>query len=191
VTGLTQDVGTDLYTKRLDVLREVLPALQRVGLLYDPNNALDALSLARFEAYCNILKLQAVRSPVTKADDVSGAFSTLIRSRAQAVIVTPTNTNNPLRNVIVQTATKLRLPAIAGRADYAEAGGLISYAPDIPDLHRRSAAYVDKIFKGAKPGDLPIEQPTRFEFVLNLKTAKTLGIKISNSILVQATKVIE
>jgi putative ABC transport system substrate-binding protein len=190
VTGLT-NMSSELVTKRLDVLRELLPSLQRVGLLFDPNNALDVLSLSRFEAYCKRLKLQAVRSPVRNADDVSGVFSTLTRSRAQAVIITPSNTNNSLRTVLVQTVMKHRLPAVGGRADYAEAGGLISYAPDILDLHRRSAAYVDKIFKGAKPGDLPIEQPTRFEFVLNLKTAKVLGLKIPNSILVQATKVID
>lgn len=190
VTGLT-NISSELVTKRLDVLRELLPRMQRVGLLYDPDNALDALSLVRFESYCTKLKLQGIRAPMRKAGEVDEAFAMLTRNKAQAVIVPPSNTNHASRTVIVQRALKLRLPTVVGRADYAEAGGLVSYAPDILDLHRRSAAYVDKIFKGARPGELPIEQPTKFEFVVNMKTAKVLGIKIPNSILVQATKVIE
>ena len=190
VTGLT-NISSELVTKRLDLLRELMPKVQRVGLLYDPNNPLDTLSLARFVAYCDKLKLQAVRAPMRRVDEIEEAFATLTRNKAQGVIVSPAATNNAARAIIAQYALKHRLPAIVGRADYAEAGGLISYAPDIPDLHRRSAAYVDKIFKGAKPGDLPIEQPTKFEFVGNMKTAKALGLKIPDSILVQATKVIE
>lgn len=190
VTGLT-NISSELVVKRMDLLREVMPRIQRVGLFYDPGNSLDMLTLARFEEYCVKLNLQPVRAPARNRDEIAGAFAVLIRNRAQAVIVPPTNTNHSSRELIVQTAAKQRLPCIVGRADYAEAGGLISYAPDIPDLHRRSAAYVEKILKGAKPGDLPIEQPTKFEFVVNMKTAKALGIKIPQSVLLQATKVIE
>ena len=96
-----------------------------------------------------------------------------------------------MRNRIISQAALHKIPVIYPREDYVEGGGLISYAPDYPDMSRRAAAYADKIFKGAKPGELPIEQPTRFEMVLNMKTAKALGLKVPNSVLVQATRVIE
>ena len=165
--------------------------MRRVGLLYDPNNSLDPMRLVRFESDCGKLQLQPIRAPARDVKEVSAAFMTLARDKAQALIVTVGNTNNAARESIIEHAAKQRMPTIYGRGDYAEAGGLISYAPDINDLWRRVAAYADKIFKGAKPGDLPIEQPTRFDFVLNMKTAKALGLKIPGSILVQATRVIE
>ena len=107
------------------------------------------------------------------------------------MIVTTGSTNSASQERIIEHAAKHRLPAVYGRSNYVEAGGLISHAVDDADIFRRAAAYADKIFKGAKPGDLPIQQPTTFEFVVNMKTAKALSLKIPNSILVQATKVIE
>jgi ABC-type uncharacterized transport system substrate-binding protein len=127
---------------------------------------------------------------VRKPEDISPVFSILMREKAQGLVVTG-GTNYAWRAGIFERAAKYRLPAIYASSIFAEAGGLISYAPDNPDLYRRAAAYADKIFKGANPGDLPIEQPTKFEFVLNMKTARALGIKIPGSILVQATKVTE
>ena len=190
VTGLT-NLSAELITKRLDLLRQILPRMRRVGLLYDSSNPVDALGLTRFVSDCAKLQLQSIRAPARKAEEIAAAFKTLARDNAQGLIVIPSNANNTSRASIIEHAAKQRLPAVYGRSDYAEAGGLISYAPDVVDLHRRSAAYADKIFKGAKPGDIPIEQPTRFDFVLNMKTAKALGLRIQGSILVQATRVIE
>ena len=190
VTGLTS-INVELVTKRLDLLRQLLPRMRGVGFLYDPNNQNDALGLARFESDCGKLQLQPIRAPAREAEEIAAALMRLARDKAQGLIVSVGNTNNASRERIIQHADKYRLPAAYGRSDFAEAGGLFSYAADFADLSRRAATYADKIFKGAKPGDLPIQQPTLFDFVLNMKTAKALGLKIPGSILVQATKVIE
>ena len=126
-----------------------------------------------------------------KAEEIAAAFNTLKRDQAQGLIVSASGTNRAWRESIIEHAAKHRLPAIYGLSIYAESGGLISYGANTADLYRRAAAYADKIFKGAKPGDLPIEQPNKFELVVNLKTAKALGITIPQSILVSADKVIE
>jgi putative ABC transport system substrate-binding protein len=191
VTGLTQDVGTDLYTKRLDLLRQIVPGMRRVGFLYDPDNAANTLGLRQFESDCGKLGFKSVRAPVRKAEEIAAAFNTLQRDKAQGLIVTPASTNIARRDSIIENAAKHRLPSVYSVGIFAESGGLISYGANLPDLYRRVAAYADKVFKGAKPGDLPIEQPIKFEMVINLKTAKVLGIKIPNLILVRADKVIE
>jgi putative ABC transport system substrate-binding protein len=191
VTGLTTGVASELYTKRLDLLRQMLPGVRRVGFLYNPDYVANVLGLSQFESDCDKLNFKSVRAPLRKAEEIPAAFNTLQRDKAQGLIVTPASTNLAWRENIIEQAAKHRLPAIYGQSLFAESGGLISYAANFPDLYRRVAAYADKILKGAKPGDIPIEQPTTFELVLNLKTAKALGIKIPNSILVQATKVIE
>jgi putative ABC transport system substrate-binding protein len=128
---------------------------------------------------------------VKKAEEIGAAFSTLQRDRAQGLIVSGASTNTAWRDSIVDEAAKHHLPAVYAASRFAESGGLLSYSSNYADLYRRAAAYADKLFKGAKPGDLPIEQPNKFETVINLKTAKALGITIPQSILVQATKVIE
>ena len=165
--------------------------MRRVGLLYDPNDPNDTLALARFESDCGKLKLQPIRAPARKTEEIAAAFMTLARDKAHALMVTGTATNNASADRIIEHAAKHRLPAAYTSSRSAEAGGLFSYGADFADLFRRSAACVDKIFKGAKPGTIPIEQPMRFDFVLNMKTAKALGLKIPGSILVQVTKVIE
>ena len=190
VTGFTT-LAAELYTKRLDLLRQLLPGIRRVGLLYDPTNPSDALALTRFESDCANIQLQPIRAPARTAEEIAAAFTTLARHQAQGLLVVAGNTNNVSRERVIEYAAKQRLPAVYGRIAYAEAGGLISYAADDTDMFRRVAAYAVKIFKGAKPGDLPIQQPTLFEFVVNMKTAKALGLKIPGSILVQATRVIE
>jgi putative ABC transport system substrate-binding protein len=190
VTGLTS-LALDLYTKRLDLLRQMLPDMRRVGFLYNPDNGSDALGLRRFESDCGKLGFKSVRAPVRKAQEIAAAFKTLQRDKAQGLIVTNRSTNLVWRESIFEFSAKHRLPAVYGQSLFAESGGLISYAPNIPDLYRRAAAYAVKIFKGAKPGDLPIEQPLKFETVINLKTAKALGIKIPDVVLLRADKVIE
>ena len=190
VTGLTS-MTTDLYAKRLDLLRQILPGMRREGLLYIPANPMDALADRQFETDCGKLGLKSIRALVGKQEDVAGAFDILKRDKAQGVIVSSPSLNQRLREAIIEHAARDRLPAVYGNTIFADSGGLLSYATNQPDLYRRAAAYVDKIFKGAKPGDLPIDQPTKFEFLINLKTAKALGVKIPQSVMVQATKVIE
>ena len=190
VTGLTS-LSSELITKRLDLLHQLLPRMRRVALLYDPNNRSDALNLSRFESDCGKLKIQPIRAPARNAGEMAAVFKILARDKAQALIVTGAATNAASLDRIIEHAAKLRLPTAYNNSYMAKSGGLISYGQDVPDRYRRIAVFVDKIFKGAKPGDLPIEQPMRFEFVVNMKTARALGIKIPNSILVQATKVIE
>ena len=190
VTGLSS-VSVELYTKRLDLLRQILPNMRRVGLLYYPDNANDVLGLRRFESDCSKLQFKSVPAPVRKPEEIAAAFNTLKRDQAQGLMVTSTSTNLAWRESIIEHAAKHRLPAVYGLSPYAESGGLISYGANYTDLYRRAAAYADKIFKGAKPGDLPIEQPNKFELVINLRTAKALGVTIPQSILVSADRVIE
>jgi putative ABC transport system substrate-binding protein len=128
---------------------------------------------------------------VLSKDDLGNAHKILHNWRADAIVVIDSSTNTYNRQLLVDFAAQVRLPAIYAASQFVDAGALITYGPNYEDLYRRAAQYVDKILKGAKPADLPVEQPTKFDFVVNMKTAKALGIKISNSILVQATKVIE
>lgn len=190
LTGLST-VTTELIVKRLDFFRQLLPRAQRIGLLYDPGNKIDEIVLSRFESTCSKLRLAAIRAPAAKSDEISAAFADLRSHKADGLIVTSSAINNADREKITKLAMTHRFPAIYSQADYGDLGGLISYAPDFTDMNRRAASYVDKILRGAKAGDLPIEQPTKFELVVNMKTAKALGIKIPQAILVQATKVID
>ena len=188
VTGVT-NLSTELYTKRLDLLRQILPGMRRVGFLYNPDNDSDALGLRQFESDCGKLQFTSIRAPVRKAEDVATAFNTLQRDKAQGLIVSVTIAS--MRKSIAELTAKHHLPAIFGQSEFAEAGGLIAYYVNLVDQYRRAATYADKIFKGAKAGDLPIEQPLKFETVINLKTAKALGIKIPDTIMLRADKVIE
>ena len=191
ITGLTGGVGTELITKHLDLLRQIVPRMRHAGFLYNPDNNADALKLRQFESDVGKIHVKSIRAPVRKAEDIAIAFNALKRDQTQGVIVTATTTNYAWRKSIIEQAARHHVPAVYGRSQMAESGGLISYAPDGEDLYRRVAAYAAKIFKGAKPGDLPIEQPLKFETVINLKTAKALGIKIPHAIMLRADKVIE
>jgi len=190
VTGLS-NISTELYTKRLDLLRQIVPGMQCVGLLYNPDNGNDTLGLKQFESDCARLKFKSVRAPVRKVQDVVAAFETLKRDKAQGLIVSGGGTNIAWRENIIEQAAMHRLPAVYGNSLSADSGELISYAANGVDLYQRAAAYADKIFKGAKAGDLPIERPTKFETVINLKTAKALGIKIPDVVMLRADRVIE
>ena len=190
ITGLT-GLTSELVSKRLDLLRQLLPRMQRVGFLYDPNNQSDVLGLKQFESDCEKIRLQPIPAAARKAEDMTGAFETLARHKAQALTVVNSSVNNVSRKRIIAQATKSRLPSISGSIAWAENGTLMAYGPDPADMYRRAAGYADKIFKGAKPGDLPIELPVKFEFAINLKTAKAIGIRIPQPVLVQATRVIE
>src|SRR5262249_49474670 len=168
---------------------EIIPDLRRVGLLYLAGNA--AASFARLESECSKLRIQFMGIAVREKQDIPGAFGTLQRDKAQALILSGSQVLLAWRDTIIDHAARHRLPAMYLASVNVEEGGLISYASNGRARFKRAAVYADKIFKGAKPGDLPIEQPTKFDLVVNVKTAKALGITIPQSILVRADRVIE
>jgi putative ABC transport system substrate-binding protein len=190
ITGLyTQSV--ELNGKRLELLKEVVPQLTRVGLLRNPNTAPAPAVFKEYKTAAHALKLQ-IHSLDVGGDkpDLPRAFQAAVKARVQA-IVTVTNAQLLLQQArIVELAVKHRLPSLFQSSPWVEAGGLMSYSTNEIDVFRRAAVYVDKILKGAKPADLPVEQPTKFEFVINLKTAKALNLTIPQSVLFRADKVI-
>ena len=190
VTGLSQ-IGSELVSKRLDLLRQIVPGLRRVGFVYDPDNASGVLQLKQLQSDCAKLGYTLIEAPVRKREEIAGAFSALRRDKAHGFIVSDSALFRTWRASIAEQATKLRLPAIFSSTQASERGALVAYSVNSADAFRRAAPYADKIFKGAKPGELPIEMPTRFELVINLKTAKALGLTIPPSVMVQATRVIE
>jgi len=190
ITGLS-NLAPDLAGKRLELLKETLPKLTRVAYIWDPSNP----SLTRISREAQVaarelgITLQSLE--VRNAEELGSAFEAAIRERAGALWVSAPMVS-PYRKGITDFAGKTHLPLIYETRQYVEdAGGLMAYGPDFGDLHRRAATYVDKILKGAKPADLPVEQPTKFELVINLKTAKALGLTIPQSVLYRADKVIK
>ena len=147
--------------------------------------------MAGTEAAAKPAGLTILSVPVRSPAEIEAAFATLVRDRAGALIIVPSPANFSHRKRLVELALKHRLPTVVGSREYVEAGGLASYGPDYPDQFRHAAGHVDKILKGAKPGDIPIEQPTKFELIINLKTAKALGLTIPPSVLQRADQVIE
>jgi putative tryptophan/tyrosine transport system substrate-binding protein len=190
VTGLTQ-IGAELISKRLDLLRQIVPGLRRVGFLYDPNNASLVLEVKQLQLDCAKLGYTLLEAPVRKGEEIVAAFSALRRDKAQGLIVADPAWFRTWSERIIDQTAKHRLLTVFSSFRSADRGGLITYTVNIHDNYRRAAAYADKIFKGAKPGELPIEMPTKFELVINLKTAKALGLTIPPSVIVQATRVIE
>jgi putative ABC transport system substrate-binding protein len=193
ITGLTF-LGPELVPKRLQVLKEGLPKVSRVAALWHPGAFGERTNqdmLKGTEAAARTLGVHLHLAEVGGADDFDRAFSTMTRERADALIVFPGPMLFNERKRIVGLATKHRLPSMFSAREFVELGGLISYGASIADLIRRSATHVDKILKGAKPADLPVEQPTKFELVINLKTAKALGLTIPPSLLQRADEVIQ
>jgi len=188
VTGLSSDTGDEINGKRLELLKETLPNLSRLGILFNPD-AINRSRLAREAAQA--LGLTPIPVEARGQDALEQAFAIMVRERAQAFVVLADSVLFSYRGQIAEMALRNRLPAASYQKEYAEAGFLLTYGADIPDLCRRSAAFVDKIFKGAKPADLPVEQPTKFELVINLKTAKALGIIVPPTLLTRADEVIE
>jgi putative ABC transport system substrate-binding protein len=193
ITGSTF-LGPELVPKRLQLLKEMLPQASRVAALLHPGafserTTSEMLNETEGEARALGLQFQVVR--VNGPEDFDGGFLNMVRERANALIVFPGAMLFTERRRIVDLAAMHRLPSIYSAREFVEAGGLISYGASINDLIRRAGTYVDKILKGVKPGDLPVEQPTKFELVINLKTAKTLGLTISQSLLLRADQVIQ
>lgn len=191
VTGVAYAFGTEIFGKQLELLRDVVPKLRRVGVIADSGGSpafphmLDAMKAA-----ARSLGLELQIAEVREASEFDGAFSAIVKERAGALLVT-----GPLfflhRARLAELAVKHRLPSMSTQEQWVDAGGLMSYGPNFVDLYRRGAVYVDRVLRGAKPGDLPIEQPTNLALVLNLKTAKRLGITVPPALRERANQVIE
>jgi len=193
VTGLTV-AATELVSKSLEVIKQAVPGVKRVAILFKPDAMPDSAKKERLKAADVAARALGLRLQIVEArgaEDFDRAFSDMTRARADALAVPATQVFNLERRRLVNLAAKNRLPAVYPNRDFVDAGGLMSYGPNLADMARRAASYVDKILKGAKPADLPVEQPTRFELVINLKTAKALGLTIPPSVLGRADEVIQ
>jgi putative tryptophan/tyrosine transport system substrate-binding protein len=189
ITGLTF-VSSDLNNKRLELLKRAVPKTSQVAILVNPANPVWNDYPRNMEAVAKTLGLRLYRVEARDLDELEAAFATMAKTNVNGLSLVTDTVFGALRNRISELAAKNRLPAIAERREFAEAGGFIAYGVDIPDMFRRAAVYVHKILKGAKPGDLPVERPLRAEFVINLKTANAIGIKIPPEVLQQAGSVI-
>jgi putative ABC transport system substrate-binding protein len=183
-------LAADLAGKRLELLREVVPGLGRLAILGNVGNPLSVLELGEVQAAARTLGLEVHILEIRQGQDIAPAFEAL-KGHADALYVCIDGLVNTNRIRINTSALGARLPTMHGARDYVEAGGLMSYGPNYPDLFRRSADYVDKILHGAKPGDIPVELPTKFDLIINLTTAKTLGLEIPPTLLARADEVIE
>ena len=190
VTGLSS-LTVRLEAKRLGLLRELVPGIARIAALYNMSSPANPPQWKEIETAARSLSVQPQLLDVRKPEDFGPAFDAATRQRADGLIVGQEGLLQANRKLIVQLAAEHRLPAIYRSKEFIEVGGLMAYGPSYPDLYRRAATYVDKILKGAKPGDLPVEQPTKFELIINLKTAKTLAITIPQSLLLRADEVIQ
>ncbi len=190
VTGLSLG-SPELYGKRLELLKETIPRVSRVAVLSDPANSSTHLSLREIRATARALGLQVQALDARRPNDLEAAFEAATRARAGALIVLQQPTITTQRKLVIDLAAKNRLPAIYTNTEWPDSGGFMSYGANFADLYRRAAVYVDKILKGTRPADLPVEQPTKFEFVINLKTAKQIGVTIPPNVLARADRVIK
>jgi putative ABC transport system substrate-binding protein len=190
VTGLSTQ-STDTVGKRIEVLREIIPSLRRLAIMANVGQRAAALQLREVEATARALGLDVAPLEIRRVEDVAPAFDEAVKRQVDAFYLVAEPLANAHRAYINRLALAARLPTMHGLREYVEAGGLISYGPNVPDMFRRAADYVDKILRGAKPGDLPVEQPTKFDLVLNLKTARALGLEIPPTLLARADEVIE
>jgi putative ABC transport system substrate-binding protein len=190
VTG-SADFAGELSTKRLELLKEAVPTLSRVAVLFDPAHPAHAVEVRTTGHAAHTLGVRLELAEATVSEDFVPAFAKILRSQADAVLVLEGFANAENRSRIVEFARTNRLPIMSGAIGFTLAGGLISYTPDVLDMYRRAGGYVDRILRGAKPSDLPVEQPTKLLLVINLKTAKALGLTIPQSLLLLADQVLE
>ena len=191
ITGLTATASPVIYGKHLELLKETVPKVSRVAVLRNPTNP-DAEQMSReVGGAARALGVQLQVLDVRAPNELDSAFARMTRDRAGALLIMGDTMFTLHREQIAVLATKNRLPAISGPREFAEAGGLMAYGRSLPYDFRRAATYVDKILKGAKPADIPVEQPTKFELVINMKTAKSLGLKIPQSVLIRADQLIQ
>ena len=190
ITGLSL-MTPDLDGKRLELLKEAFPKVARVAFLWVPGSTMGNLPLTDMEAAAKALGLKLQSLEVRSLDDFDSAFARAKRDGAQALITFPNALINTQQRQVLDFAVKNRLPAMYPESEFVEAGGLMSYAANYADLFRRAADFVDKILKGTKPADIPVEQPTKFEFIVNLKSAKQIGVTIPPNVLARADRVIK
>ena len=191
VTGLSYSIGMETFGKSLELLKTAVPKVRRVAVLSNPANSAHALAISSLKVMAQSLALDLQFLAARGPNEFDGAFAAMAKERAGAVLVTADSLFNLHRARLADLTAKHRLPSMHGIREMVEAGGLMSYGPDTTYQSRHAATYVDKILKGAKPADLPVEQPTTFEVVINLKTAKTLGLTMPQSLLTRANHVIE
>jgi putative ABC transport system substrate-binding protein len=184
-------MGPELAGKRLELLKEMVPKLSRVAVLWNPQGVVSPLAWKEVQLPARQLGMQLHSLEVRSPSELDKALEDATRARAGALFITPDPVIVTNLKRIADFAAKSRLPSIFQLSEFAEAGGLVAYGPDLADMFRRAATFVDKILKGAKPGDLPVEQPTKFELIINLKTAKAIGLTIPQQLILQADKVIE
>ena len=190
ITGLS-NVSVEMSPKLLEMLLTIAPKLSRVAVLVNPSNPGHATMLKNVQAAAQKANVKVLRVEARTPQEIETAFSLMTKENAGAIIVVRDALLNQQVRQIVHLAAKHRLPLVGAIREYVDAGGLMSYGPSITDSYRRAATYVDRIFKGAKPGDLPVEQPTKFELFINRKTAKALGLTVPQSLLISAEKVID
>lgn len=190
VTGLSLQQA-ELGSKRLELLREIVPDLRRLAIIANVSSPMIVLEVQEVESKARSLALEVVALKIDGPDDISRAFETANQAKADALYVCSDPLTGTNRNRIYAAAQSARLPSVSSEKDHIEAGALVSYGPNFPDLFRRAAEYVDKILRGAKPGDLPVEQPTKFDLVINLRIARVLGLTVPPTLLARADEVIE
>jgi putative ABC transport system substrate-binding protein len=190
MTGLSLN-GVEIAGKRVELLRDVVPGLARVGVLANPTNASVASMVREIDVAVRTLGLQSQALEVRGPDDFKNAFDVAVKRRVGGIIALEDPLTVVHRTTITALASERHLPAIYGLKQFVEAGGLMSYAPSYVDIYRRAAIFVDKILRGASPADLPVEEPTKFELVVNLKVARSLGLSIPRSLLLRADHLIE
>jgi putative ABC transport system substrate-binding protein len=190
ITGLSS-IAPDLEGKRLELLREVVPKLSRVALFLNPLNDFHSVSVRQAFAAAQALGIKLQALEVRTLEELDGAFARIVREKPDALLILADRVFLHNRKRMMDFAAEHRLPSVNAYREVVEAGGLMSYGPSYEDMHRRAADYVDKILKGAKPGDLPVEQPTKFTLILNLKSAKALGVEVPPMLLARADEVIE
>jgi putative ABC transport system substrate-binding protein len=191
VTGVSGSAGLEIFGKQLELLKETVPKVRRVAILSNPANLYHPLAIRELNVAARSLGVQLQLLEARGPNDFDGAFAAMATERVGALLVLSDAMFNLHRTRLADLAARSRLPAAYGTRESVEAGGLMSYGPSLRDLYRRSATFVDKILKGAKPGDLPVEQPTKFELVINAKTAKALGLTIPQPLLLRADEVIQ
>jgi putative ABC transport system substrate-binding protein len=189
VTGLSLQ-ATDVAGKRIEILREVVPGLRRLAILTNVDNPASVLEMREVEAAAGTLGVAVSKLEIRQADDIAPVFEGL-SAKTDALYVADSGLVNVNRTRIITHVLGARLPSVFGTRDYVQAGGLMSYGPNFPDMFRRAAAVVDKILRGTKPANIPVEQPTKFDLVINLTTAKALGLTVSPALLARADEVIE
>ena len=184
-------MGGETHGKRLELLKEIIPRLSRVGFLWSPTSPVAAGNLREIETVARHLRVGIQSLEVKTSDEIEGAFQAATNKRAEALLVDGSGFFTANQKQIIELAIKHRLPAMVPNTRSVEAGGLMTYAGDRSEQYRRAADYVDKILKGAKPADLPVERPKKFELVINLKTAKQIGLTIPPNVLARADRVIK